>query len=141
MRAIARDKSTPWPKRAAAERVVRTMEYGDLADMESILDGSVSLKQLRAYGINTEVIKKIKVKKTVEYDDEGDPVSEQTEREVELHDRAGDDFDRVMDRTEGRPRQEVTAHVDNSLRSEAEGEAAAAGLLAALKERSGSDKR
>jgi hypothetical protein len=29
----------------------------------------------------------------------------ETEREVELFDRAGIDFDRVLDRTEGKPRQ------------------------------------
>src|SRR5687768_12871165 len=34
LRKIARDPATPWTKRAAAERIIRTVEAGDLADME-----------------------------------------------------------------------------------------------------------
>jgi hypothetical protein len=99
LRAIARDKEQPWPKRAAAERIIRSIEAGDLADFDEWLSGQVSeLSTLRRRGINTEVVKKAKVKIL-----EGGVV----ERELELHDRAGTDFDRIMDRTQGKPTQKI----------------------------------
>src|SRR5439155_17562829 len=102
LRAIARDKSVEWSKRTAAERMIRTLEAGDLADFQPYLAGEKSLEELRQAGINTELVKKAKVK--VRTLDDG---TTETEREVELFDRAGTDFDRVCDRTEGRPRQVV----------------------------------
>ena len=100
LRTIARSDREPWTRRAAAERILRTLETGDLADMEGLLNGSVSLAELRETGVNTEVIKKVRTK--VRTLDDG---TTETEREVELFDRAGIDFDRVLDRTEGKPRQ------------------------------------
>lgn len=100
LRRIARDRETEWAKRAAAERMLRTLEAGDLADFQPYLRGEKSLEELRASGICTEIVKKAKVRvRTLE-----NGVTE-TEREVELFDRAGVDFDRVLDRTEGKPRQ------------------------------------
>lgn len=102
LRAIARDQSVAWAKRTAAERMLRTLEAGDLADFQPYLHGAKTLEELRAAGVNTEIVKKCKVKvRTL-----GDGTTE-TEREVELFDRAGADFDRVLDRTEGKPRQTV----------------------------------
>jgi hypothetical protein len=100
LRAIARDPSVEWAKRTAAERMIRTLEAGDLADFQPYLAGEKSLEELRAAGVNTELVKKAKVK--VRTHDDG---TTETEREVELFDRAGVDFDRVLDRTEGKPRQ------------------------------------
>lgn len=106
LRKIARDPVVPWPKRAAAHRVVRMLESGDLADFSGLLRGENNLEDLRGMGINTEVIKKLKQKTRVV--PTGDGSSEEIiEREIELHDRAGLDFDRVFDRTEGRPSQAV----------------------------------
>lgn len=113
LRVIARDVKAPWTKRAAAERVLRTMEAGDVADMGPLLDGSMSPEQLREAGINTAVIKKIKTKtRTLYRGNEAEGV--EVEREVELHDRAGVDFDRIADRTAGKPinRVDVAGEVD-----------------------------
>ncbi len=106
IRAIARDKALPWTRRAAAERILRTLESGDMADFESYLDSGEKLKSLRAKGLNTEVIKKVKTRIREIPQQDGPPITE-TEREIELHDRAGVDFDRVMDRTEGKPSQSI----------------------------------
>lgn len=97
LRKVARDRKLPWPKRAAAERILRTLEVGDLADMEAVLHGDQTLQDLRGSGVNTEVIKKIKVK--VRTDSEG---NQEVERELELYDRAGVDFDRVIETTDGK---------------------------------------
>jgi hypothetical protein len=100
LRTIARDQTVEWSKRTAAERMLRTLEAGDLADFQPYLHGEKSLDELKAAGINTEIVKKCKVKiRTLENG------TTETEREVELFDRAGADFDRVLDRTEGKPRQ------------------------------------
>src|SRR4051812_2048277 len=56
LRRIARDSEQPWTRRAAAERVLRTLEAGDLADMEPWLRGERSLVDLRSRGVNTEVV-------------------------------------------------------------------------------------
>ena len=106
VRRIAQDPQCPWPKRAAAERILRTLEAGDLADLEPWLLGKASLEELRARGVNTEVIKKAKeTKRVVGRTEDGQETTIIT-REIELHDRAGADFDRIMDRTEGRPVQQ-----------------------------------
>ncbi|MDB5320579.1 MAG: hypothetical protein JWN40_2210 [Phycisphaerales bacterium] len=117
VRRIARDAKAPWTKRAAAERVLRTLEHGDLAEMEALLDGKQSLQELNAAGVNTEVIKKIKVRRRTIPTGEGKPPEVEVEREVELHDRAGEDFDRICDRTEGTPKQSVTHDGDVGLRT------------------------
>lgn len=109
LRAIAKDKSVPWAKRAAAERALRTIEAPDLADFEDFVSGSVSLEDLRAKGIDTGVIKKVKERRQVTRSVEsGKALEETVTREIELHDRAGEDFDRVSDRTDGKPAQSKT---------------------------------
>jgi hypothetical protein len=102
LRRVARDKKAPALKRAAAERLIRLVEAGDMADFEPYLAGEKSLEDLRRSGINTEVVKKAKARSYSNKD--GGLV---VEREVELHDRAGVDFDRVCDQTDGKPTQRV----------------------------------
>lgn len=102
IRRIARDKRSPWTKRAAAERVLRTLEAGDLADFQPYLEGTKTLEDLRDDGLNTELVKKGKT--TVRTDKDG---TETQTREIELHDRSGADFDRIADRTEGKPTQRM----------------------------------
>jgi hypothetical protein len=104
IRIEARKKSNPAAKRIAAERILRSMEYGDLSDFSGLLKGEHNLEDLRAMGINTEVVKKFKRRVRTERAGEGDRVEEIVETDIELHDRAGEDFDRIMDRTEGSPR-------------------------------------
>jgi len=91
LRTIARGKNEPWPRRAAAERILRTLEAGDLADFQTVIAGEKTLAELRDEGVNTELVKKVK------------PVEHGVE--IELFDRAGGDVDRIMDRTEGKPKQ------------------------------------
>src|SRR5690349_11333806 len=51
LRRMARDKAQPWARRAAAERVLKTLEAGDIADFAPFLRGEKSLEQLRADGV------------------------------------------------------------------------------------------
>lgn len=112
LRGIARDARAPWTKRAAANRILRTLETPDLADFQDAVDGVADLQSLRDSGLNTEVVKKMKVKtKTYKDPTTESPVTE-TEREIELFDRAGEDFDRIIDRTAGKPTQHNKSEVD-----------------------------
>lgn len=119
LRKIARDKEQPWTRRAAAERILRTLEAPDISDFAGLLRGEDALEDLRAMGVNTEPIKRFK-QKTRKVAVPGQPgeVEEVIDREIELFDRAGDEFDRVCDRTSGRPQQDVkvTAEVTHEVR-------------------------
>lgn len=107
VRKIARGAEEPLPRRMAAERMLRTVETGDIADFAGLLRGENNLEDLRGMGINTEVVKKFKQKTRVIEGKDGKKVEEVVDREIELHDRAGDDFDRIMDRTDGKPKQTI----------------------------------
>ena len=61
------------------------------------------LDWLKARGVNTALVKKIKERR--EHDKDGNVVA--VTREIELHDRSGTEVDRVADRTEGRPTQAI----------------------------------
>jgi hypothetical protein len=87
------------------------MEAGDLADFDPFFDDGAKLKDLRAAGVNTEIVKKRKEKRREIPQEDGPPIIE-VDREIELHDRAGDDFDRVMDRTVGKPSQAVEVNIN-----------------------------
>jgi hypothetical protein len=137
LRRVATSPAAPCLKRAAAQILLRALEAGDLADFEPLLDGRQSLRELRDAGVNTEVVKKFKQKTRKVAAEDGDGVEEVVEREIELHDRAGEAFDRICDRTEGRPRQSVTHAGEVGLRTVEEGEAEAAALLAHLRMRLG----
>lgn len=100
LRAIARGKNEDWTRRTAADRALKTFETGDLADFEEVLDGEKKLHELRTAGVNTEIVKKCKTKRRTL--DDG---TVEVEREIELHNRSGEEFDRVMDRTGGKPMQ------------------------------------
>lgn len=133
LRAVARDKRMPPSKRAAATRLLHMIESSDLADYDDLCDGTTTLSKLREKGVNTAVVKKIKTRRL--YDKDGKDTG--VEREVELHNRTGEDFDRVLDRTVGRPTQEIVAHHDGSIRSLSDGETAADLLLAEIRARLG----
>jgi hypothetical protein len=94
VRRIARDPKEAMNRRAAAERYLRLVESGDLADFEPWLNGEKTLEQLRAEGLNTEIVKKSKI-------------TDKGSRELELHDRAGTDFDRITDQTAGKATQPI----------------------------------
>jgi len=84
------------------------MESGDLADFAPLLRGECSIEDLRAKGINTKVIKKSK-QRTRRVPTTDGQREEIIDREIELHDRGGVDFDRVIEHTDGKatPRHEV----------------------------------
>lgn len=116
IRVIARDPESAWPLRAAAERIIRAMEFGDLADFEGLLQGKETLEDLRARGVGTEVIKKVKSRSRTVSGPAGD--EEIIEREIELHDRAGADFDRIVNQTAGNPMQPIEADVKTEVHGE-----------------------
>lgn len=93
LRRIARDQSEPFTRRAAAERILRTLDHPDLADFAPVAEGKKTLKQLRDSGVNTECVKKLK------------PTEHGVE--IELHDRGGEDFDRLVEQTDGLPAKTV----------------------------------
>jgi hypothetical protein len=102
---ILRNKKEPGNKRYAALHLIRGLENPDIADFEPLLDGQMSLRELRAQGFNTSLVKKTKRKERQIPQGEGQDPIVVVEREIELYDRSGNAFDRIMDRTEGRPRE------------------------------------
>jgi hypothetical protein len=107
LRKIAADRKESPARRGAAVRVIRYMERGDLADFQRFLDGTSDLKHLRDNGIYTDIVKKVKSKKRTIPGPEGSPPTIELEREIELHDRSGEDFDRICDHTDGKATQRV----------------------------------
>ena len=113
LRRIAGDRKAPWPKRAAANRAIKTMESPDLSDFAGLLRGENQLEDLRAMGINTDVVKKFKQKTRKVSVGEGQ-TEEVIDREIELYDRSGTDFERVVNHTDGSPIQTVRADVHST---------------------------
>lgn len=106
LRKVCFDRKLPWTKRLAAKRMLHAIENPDLADFNDYLEGGVDLIDLRDKGIDTALVKKAKVKtRTIERDG-AEPIVE-VEREIELHERSADDFDRLLDQTAGKPIQPV----------------------------------
>jgi hypothetical protein len=122
-RIVARAKD-PWLKRAAALRILRMLENPDLADYQDALDGIQTLQEARELGVRTDAVKKFHRKVTTTRTGE-----EVVETEIELHDRAGIEFDRLCDRTEGRPTRRQQKYLDTHLRTPDEGAAKAAEIL------------
>jgi hypothetical protein len=99
LRRVARSKRRPAQWRAAAERVLRMLEHGDVRDFEAFLNGTKTLDQLHAEGVNTEAVKSAQV-----YMGKDGNI---TSRKIELWDRSGDDSDRVVNHTDGTPRGSI----------------------------------
>ena len=104
---IYRDPEQPQLKRAAAERLLHSLSP-DMADFQPILDGTMDIQKLRETGVDTSCVKKVRQRS--EYDKDGNVVA--VTREVELHDRSGEEFDRIADRTDGKPTQAVQVGTD-----------------------------
>jgi hypothetical protein len=99
LRRIAKDPKEDHTRRGAAVRAVRLMEINDMADFAPVLNGSMTLEELRDSGVNTDAIKKIKKKtKTLKVKD--GTAEQVVECEIELHDRSPDDFDRITEKTD-----------------------------------------
>ena len=121
LRKIAKNKLAEKNMRAAAQYYLMLLERPDIADYESVLDGQKSLAELRADGIDTALVKKMKQKTRSIPNPEGGETTE-VEREIELHDRSLDAFNVVLNRTDGRPHetQEVDINVSVSQLTDAE---------------------
>lgn len=116
LRTIARNKEETWNRRTAANQMLRTMEAPDITDFGGVLSGEHQLEDLRAMGVNTEVVKKFKQKTrrvAVAGGGQGE-VEEIIDREIEFYDRAGENFDRTLNHTNGTPIQTVRADVHNT---------------------------
>lgn len=111
LRRIIKDSRTPKAKQAAADMMLRLGERADMADFEPLLDGQMSLRELKASGVDTAMVKKTKTKTRRIPQGDGEPIVE-TEREVELHDRALAAWRDVVDDTNGKPTQSVNVSSD-----------------------------
>ncbi len=94
----------------AAGRMLAMMDRPDLADFEPLVDGQLSLRELRRQGVDTSQLKRWEPKKTkttTRKQGEADIEEETTEAKIELFDRAPQAFDAVLDRTDGQPGQSL----------------------------------
>ena len=93
LRKIIADEDEDWTRVAAAEQALRSMESPDIADFQEVVRGTKTPDDLRKAGIDTAAIKKYTIgKKGIS---------------VELHNRAGESFDRVVEKTDGKDPQAV----------------------------------
>lgn len=110
LEAIRDDETEGFVKRAAAVRAIRLIEAPDIADYSDLITGRKTLKQLRRTGVSTAAIKKLK------------PVPDKDGGllgyEVELRDTSGQEFDRLLDRTDGKPVQRIVEDVKLPVRVE-----------------------
>lgn len=110
IRKIINDVKVPIPRRAAARRCLLLIENPDMADFATLIDGVETLEEVRSRGIDTSQIRKLKHKAFTTEDG-----TTEKSCEIELHDRSGENFDRICDRTNGRPRQELEVNTDGNL--------------------------
>lgn len=106
IREMARSGKGNW--RPAAVQMIQSVELPRMADYEPLLDGEMDARGLEKSGVDTTAIKKMKLKRREIPQDNDDPPIVEYEREIELHNRSGEAFDRIMDRTVGKPAQSVT---------------------------------
>lgn len=107
---IVKDPDERIAKQVAALQVLRALESPDLADFQALVGKGATLDGLRRKGIDTTKIKKLKTKTKIDNDG-----TEVVEAEIELHDRAGESFDRIVNQTAGAPKQ--TLEVDATVAS------------------------
>jgi hypothetical protein len=106
LRDIAGDPKAPMLKRAAADRMLR-LYMPPLSRYEPLTTGDKTLEEMESAGVDTAAIKKIKTRQ--EYDKDGKLVA--TTRELELHNLAGDEYDRLCEQTAGKPEQPITGNL------------------------------
>lgn len=98
-------------ERIAAVQLMQMVERADMADYEPAINGEKTLKEIREDGINTALIKRVRQRRITTTDEKGNQVVEIT-RDLELHDRAGEAFTRLLDQTDGKPGQAPTVEVN-----------------------------
>jgi hypothetical protein len=92
--------------------------------MVPLLKGKMEVDELRETGVNTEVIKKFRLNRRVLCRG-AEAIGEEITSEIELHDRAGQEFDRIVEKTDGKDRQPVDQNVTIRTYSDALSEARA----------------
>ena len=100
--------------RAAALDWLQATERADLADFDGAFSGDKSLSDLRAEGVNTSLVKKIKIKKSTKTGLGGD-VTEEVSGEIELHNRRTEALERILDRSIGKPTTVADIHVQTDV--------------------------
>lgn len=100
-RIIADEQAHPF-KRAAAEQVLH-QRMARMAHYERLVNGTATLQELEADGVDTSLVKKVKERR--ELDARGNVVA--VTREVELHNVAGESFDRIANWTASKPTQSI----------------------------------
>jgi hypothetical protein len=113
LRVVAKDRKAPASRRAAAGQLLRMIRGCDAADFESYVDGSKTLVELRAAGVDTQVIKKMGRTNTTRTDKDGGETTT-AKATLEFADPVGEALDRVIDRTEGRAIQRVAAQITDN---------------------------
>lgn len=110
---IAEAAKTPTAKAIAANQALLARFPADLSDFEPYIEGESTLKQLKQAGVATYGVKSCEVKRKRLIVGAGDAAQEWEveHRKIELHDRSGPAFDRVMDRTQGGVTQRSKAEV------------------------------
>ncbi len=99
LRRIAADDRASWAKRAAANWMLDGMQTADPADFEPYLRGELSLTELRKAGINTRLVKRVRVRTRPSTKNH----VEEIDRQIDFVDRTGPMLDRLLDRTYGKP--------------------------------------
>lgn len=120
LRSLIANEKKPHLLRAAAEQLLHTRGATTLADFDPWMRGEKTLKELYDAGVDVSLVK------TASISDKG-------ARRIELHDRSGQNMDRLMDQTSSRPKQEI--HVTHEPRTESEREAARDSCLARIRGR------
>ena len=100
---ISRDPKAQPSKACAANRLLNFRERPTLTDFALYVAGEVSLADLEAAGVDTSVLKRVKVRTFT-----GEDGRERVEREIELFDRALKESEFVVPESDGQP----TSHTD-----------------------------
>ena len=108
LRKLARSRREKPVKRIAASLLLQALEHGDMADFNDLMFGETQLDELRARGIDTAVIKRFTRRVRTKTRRDG-TVEKNVSVTIELHDRSGKAFDRIMDRSVGRARRRLRA--------------------------------
>jgi hypothetical protein len=101
LRKLARSRREKPVKRIAAGLLLQALEHGDMADFDELIFGETQLEELRAKGIHTAIIKRFTRRVRTKTRRDG-TVEKNVSVTIELHDRSGKAFDRIMDRTVGK---------------------------------------
>lgn len=106
IKAVLNDPKAPATKVMAARTLFDALESPDMAVYEDLLNGSKTLEQLRAEGINTGHIQKYTRRVAA------DGTVTVT---ITLKDRSDRVIDRILDRTAGKPRQALQVEAPNQI--------------------------